>query len=120
MCDHLITSARRRDNVTASKLLEKVRNIMSHKHGAWGYLNSTETRHLAFWKLDAWEDDARRRKRLVHNPLGTAHPEASLKAAIEHGAPEDAILQVFFPTFMLIQYFLYFHYPTEVFLFVIG
>lgn len=47
-----------------------------------------------FWKLDAWEDDARRRKRFVHNPLGTTHPEASLKAAIEHGAPEDAILQV--------------------------
>lgn len=46
-----------------------------------------------YWKLDAWEDDARRRKRFVHNPLGTSHPEASLKAAIEHGAPEDAILQ---------------------------
>lgn len=40
-----------------------------------------------------WEDDARRRKRLVHNPLGSSHPEATLKAAIEHGAPEDAILQ---------------------------
>ncbi|CAH0560209.1 unnamed protein product [Brassicogethes aeneus] len=57
MCDHLITAARRRDN------------------------------------LDAWEDDARRRKRFVHNPLGTTHPEASLKAAIEQGAPEDAISQ---------------------------
>lgn len=47
----------------------------------------------AFWKLDAWEDDARRRKRFVHNPLGSSHPEATLKAALEHGAPEDAILQ---------------------------
>lgn len=28
------------------------------------------------------------------NPLGSSHPEATLKAAIEHGAPEDAILQV--------------------------
>ncbi|KAG5890529.1 hypothetical protein JTB14_035785 [Gonioctena quinquepunctata] len=93
MCDHLITSARRRDNVTASKLLEKVRNIMSNKHGAWGYMDSPESRLNEFWKLDAWEDDARRRKRFVHNPLGTTHPEASLKAAIEHGAPEDAILQ---------------------------
>jgi hypothetical protein len=46
-----------------------------------------------FWKLDAWEDDARRRKRFVHNPLGSSHPEATLKAALEHGAPEDAILQ---------------------------
>lgn len=47
-----------------------------------------------FWKLDAWEDDARRRKRFVHNPRGTSHPQATLKAALEHGAPEDAILQV--------------------------
>lgn len=46
-----------------------------------------------YWKLDAWEDDARRRKRFVHNPLGSSHPEATLKAALEHGAPEDAILQ---------------------------
>ncbi|CAH1955198.1 unnamed protein product [Acanthoscelides obtectus] len=92
MCDHLITSARRRDNVTASRLLEKVRNIMSNKHGAWGYMDAGENR-IEFWKLDAWEDDARRRKRFVHNPLGTTHPEASLKAAIEHGAPEDAVLQ---------------------------
>ena len=29
--------------------------------------------------------------RLVRNPLGSAHPEATLKACIEHGAPEDAI-----------------------------
>ncbi|KAJ8969275.1 hypothetical protein NQ317_000994 [Molorchus minor] len=93
MCDHLITSARRRDNVTASRLLEKVRNIMSNKHGAWGYMDPAESKLNEFWKLDAWEDDARRRKRFVHNPLGTTHPEASLKAAIEHGAPEDAILQ---------------------------
>lgn len=51
-------------------------------------------RNVEFWKLDAWEDDARRRKRFVHNPLGSSHPEATLKAALEHGAPEDAILQV--------------------------
>ncbi|XP_066153140.1 neurobeachin isoform X2 [Euwallacea fornicatus] len=93
MCDHLITSARRRDNVTAGKLLEKIRNILSNKHGAWGAADPNEYKLTEFWKLDAWEDDARRRKRFVHNPLGTTHPEASLKAAIEHGAPEDALLQ---------------------------
>ena len=32
-----------------------------------------------FWKLDVWEDDARRRRRLVRNPLGSTHPEATLK-----------------------------------------
>ncbi|XP_058789390.1 neurobeachin isoform X7 [Phymastichus coffea] len=92
-CDHLITAARRRDNVIASRLLEKVRNILSNKHGAWGYMDPMAAKLSEYWKLDAWEDDARRRKRFVHNPLGSSHPEATLKAAIEHGAPEDAILQ---------------------------
>ncbi|XKL61305.1 hypothetical protein PGB90_008362 [Kerria lacca] len=41
MCDHLITAARRRDNVIANRLLEKVANILSHKHGAWGYNEET-------------------------------------------------------------------------------
>lgn len=47
-----------------------------------------------FWKLDAWEDDARRRKRLVLNPRGSSHPQATLKAGSEHSVPEDAIHQV--------------------------
>ncbi|XP_059484361.1 neurobeachin isoform X4 [Neocloeon triangulifer] len=93
MCDHLITAARRRDNVIASRLLEKVVNILSNKHGAWGFMDPKQARQSEYWKLDVWEDDARRRKRLVHNPLGSSHPEATLKAALEHGAPEDAILQ---------------------------
>ncbi|XP_014250382.1 neurobeachin isoform X2 [Cimex lectularius] len=93
MCDHLITAARRRDNVIAGRLLEKICNILSNKHGAWGYVDPASTKLSEFWKLDSWEDDARRRKRLVHNPRGSSHPQATLKAAIEHGAPEDAILQ---------------------------
>ncbi|XP_054265424.1 neurobeachin isoform X12 [Macrosteles quadrilineatus] len=92
MCDHLITAARRRDNVIAGRLLEKICNILSNKHGAWGYTDPMHARQ-EFWKLDAWEDDARRRKRFVHNPRGSSHPQATLKAALEHGAPEDAILQ---------------------------
>ncbi|XP_052124935.1 neurobeachin isoform X3 [Frankliniella occidentalis] len=93
MCDHLITAARRRDNVIACRLLEKTRNILSNKHGAWGYMDPQGAMLSEFWKLDSWEDDARRRKRFVHNPRGSSHPEATLKAALEHGAPEDAILQ---------------------------
>ena len=38
-CDHLITASRRRDNVMASRILEKVRNILTNKHGAWGYMD---------------------------------------------------------------------------------
>ena len=37
LCDHLITSARRRDHVIASKLRDKVVNIMTNKHGCWGH-----------------------------------------------------------------------------------
>lgn len=36
MCDHLITAARRRDNVVAARILDKITNILSNKHGAWG------------------------------------------------------------------------------------
>jgi hypothetical protein len=43
-CDHLITAARRRDNVIASRLLEKIRNILSNKHGAWGYMDPMAAR----------------------------------------------------------------------------
>ncbi|GFU03376.1 neurobeachin [Nephila pilipes] len=91
MCDHLITAARRRDSVTASRNIEKILNILTNKHGAWG--NKVSIPQREYLKLDSWEDDARRRKRFVQNPYGSSHPEATLKAAIEHGAPEDAILQ---------------------------
>uniref|UniRef100_A0A6P4F7P5 Neurobeachin isoform X10 n=1 Tax=Drosophila rhopaloa TaxID=1041015 RepID=A0A6P4F7P5_DRORH len=101
MCDHLITAARRRDNVIASRLLEKVRNIMCNRHGAWGDSSASSgggaivgaVQKSPYWKLDAWEDDARRRKRMVQNPRGSSHPQATLKAALENGGPEDAILQ---------------------------
>ncbi|XP_058126890.1 neurobeachin [Anopheles coustani] len=82
MCDHLITAARRRDNVIASRLLEKVRNIMGNRHGAWGDAN-TNYQKQTYWKLDAWEDDARRRKRMVQNPRGSSHPQATLKTSLE-------------------------------------
>ncbi|XP_013420037.2 neurobeachin [Lingula anatina] len=88
LCDHLISSARRRDHVIATKLRDKVINIMTNKHGAWG---SEDQSGQEFWKLDSWEDDSRRRRRFVRNPYGSTHPEAALKAAIEHGAAEDAV-----------------------------
>lgn len=28
---------------------------------------------------------------MIRNPLGSTHPEATLKACLEHGAPEDAV-----------------------------
>jgi hypothetical protein len=36
LCDHLITSAKRRDYSDAMKMRDKVLNILANKHGAWG------------------------------------------------------------------------------------
>ncbi|KAL5112762.1 Lipopolysaccharide-responsive and beige-like anchor protein [Taenia crassiceps] len=40
-----------------------------------------------FYRVDTWEDDSRRRRRLVINPLGSSHPEAALHSS---PAPEPA------------------------------
>ncbi|XP_060942885.1 lipopolysaccharide-responsive and beige-like anchor protein isoform X2 [Limanda limanda] len=90
MCDHLIRAAKYRDHVTATQLIQKIVNILTDKHGAWG--NSSISRPREFWRLDYWEDDLRRRRRFVRNPFGSNHSEATLKAAAEH-APEEDILK---------------------------
>lgn len=36
MCDHLIRAAKYRDHVTAMQLIQKIVNILTDKHGAWG------------------------------------------------------------------------------------
>ncbi|XP_051822312.1 lipopolysaccharide-responsive and beige-like anchor protein [Antechinus flavipes] len=89
MCDHLIRAAKYRDHVTATQLIQKIINILTDKHGAWG--NSAPSRPREFWRLDYWEDDLRRRRRFVRNPLGSTHPEATLKTAVEHASDEDIL-----------------------------
>ncbi|XP_008314921.2 lipopolysaccharide-responsive and beige-like anchor protein isoform X1 [Cynoglossus semilaevis] len=88
MCDHLIRAAKYRDHVTATQLIQKIVNILTDKHGAWG--NSALSRPREFWRLDYWEDDLRRRRRFIRNPFGSAHSEATLKAAAEHVADVNA------------------------------
>uniref|UniRef100_A0A8C7PEM9 LPS responsive beige-like anchor protein n=1 Tax=Oncorhynchus mykiss TaxID=8022 RepID=A0A8C7PEM9_ONCMY len=90
MCDHLIRAAKYRDHVTATQLIQKIVNILTDKHGAWG--SSAFSRPREFWRLDYWEDDLRRRRRFVRNPFGSTHSKATLKAAAEH-APEEDILK---------------------------
>ncbi|KAK7929461.1 hypothetical protein WMY93_005856 [Mugilogobius chulae] len=36
MCDHLIRAAKYRDHVTSTQLIQKIVNILTDKHGAWG------------------------------------------------------------------------------------
>ncbi|KAM4585354.1 lipopolysaccharide-responsive and beige-like anchor protein isoform 3-T3 [Odontesthes bonariensis] len=84
MCDHLIRAAKYRDHMTATQLIQKIVNILTDKHGAWG--NSSISRPKEFWRLDCWEDDLRRRRRFIRNPFGSSHSEATLRAAAEHVA----------------------------------
>uniref|UniRef100_A0A8C6NTQ5 Neurobeachin n=1 Tax=Nothobranchius furzeri TaxID=105023 RepID=A0A8C6NTQ5_NOTFU len=93
MCDHLIRAAKFRDHMTATQLIQKIVNILTDKHGAWG--NSSKSRPRDFWRLDYWEDDLRRRRRFIRNPFGSSHTEATLKAAAEHGQspPEEDLLK---------------------------
>uniref|UniRef100_A0A671U9D5 Neurobeachin n=1 Tax=Sparus aurata TaxID=8175 RepID=A0A671U9D5_SPAAU len=89
MCDHLIRAAKYRDHVTATQLIQKIVNILTDKHGAWG--SSAASRPREFWRLDYWEDDLRRRRRFIRNPSGSTHSEATLKAAAEHASEEDIL-----------------------------
>nr|XP_009289519.1 lipopolysaccharide-responsive and beige-like anchor protein isoform X4 [Danio rerio] len=95
MCDHLIRAAKYRDHVTSTQLIQKIVNILTDKHGAWG--SSAFSRPREFWRLDYWEDDLRRRRRFIRNPFGSTHSEATLKAAAEHAAgikaPEEDVLK---------------------------
>ncbi|XP_071786935.1 neurobeachin-like isoform X3 [Asterias amurensis] len=88
MCDHLITAARRRDHIFANQLLQKTINILTNKHGAWGIVTN---RPREFYRVDMWEDNTRRHRRLIRNPHGSTHPEATLMAAIEHGEDDDVV-----------------------------
>ncbi|OCT96018.1 hypothetical protein XELAEV_18013708mg [Xenopus laevis] len=89
MCDHLISAAKHRDHVTANQLKQKIVNILTNKHGAWGAISQSQLHD--FWRLDYWEDDLRRRRRFVRNAFGSTHSEAQLKSAIEYGTEEDVM-----------------------------
>uniref|UniRef100_A0A8C0VGB0 Neurobeachin n=1 Tax=Cyanistes caeruleus TaxID=156563 RepID=A0A8C0VGB0_CYACU len=82
MCDHLISAAKHRDHVTANQLKQKILNILTNKHGAWGAVSHSQLHD--FWRLDYWEDDLRRRRRFVRNAFGSTHADALLKAAVEY------------------------------------
>ncbi|XP_028036907.1 neurobeachin isoform X7 [Bombyx mandarina] len=82
-CERLIAAARRRDTAAAARLLDKLRHAAAHQAG-------TGTQ---FWKLDSWEDDARRRRRLVPDPRGHRHDDAVLVRQHAQPPPHDAILQ---------------------------
>ncbi|XP_042270292.1 neurobeachin isoform X3 [Thunnus maccoyii] len=91
MCDHLISAAKHRDHVTANQLKQKIVNILTNKHGAWGTLAQSQLHD--FWRLDYWEDDLRRRRRFVRNPFGSTHLDVMCKSLQEYGTEEDEVVK---------------------------
>ncbi|XP_077396974.1 neurobeachin isoform X2 [Festucalex cinctus] len=92
MCDHLIGAAKHRDHVTASQLRQKIVNILTNKHGAWGTLGQRPPHDL--WRLDYWEDDLRRRRRFVRNPLGSTHSDVPCRTLQEYATEEDELVKL--------------------------
>ncbi|KAA0704104.1 Neurobeachin Lysosomal-trafficking regulator 2 [Triplophysa tibetana] len=87
MCDHLISAAKHRDHVTANQLKQKILNILTNKHGAWGTMSQSQLHD--FWRLDYWEDDLRRRRRFVRNAFGSTHSDVTLKSLEEYSPEEE-------------------------------
>ncbi|XP_075981984.1 A kinase anchor protein rugose isoform X3 [Anticarsia gemmatalis] len=85
-CERLIAAARRRDHAAAARLLDKLRHAADHAAPQHGSVSQ-------FWKLDSWEDDARRRRRLVPDARGRRHAAAALQRAHPAAHHHDAILQ---------------------------
>ncbi|CAF3634388.1 unnamed protein product [Adineta steineri] len=77
-CDHFITSSRQRYQTNALRLKEKYLSQMMNDKIT--YLNSS----CLFWKLDPWEDDLRRRRRMIQNPNGILYNES-----IENNSSDD-------------------------------
>ncbi|XP_029923119.1 neurobeachin [Myripristis murdjan] len=91
MCDHLISAAKHRDHVTANQLKQKIVNILTNKHGAWGTLAQSQLHD--FWRLDYWEDDLRRRRRFVRNTFGSTHLDITCKSLQDYGTEEDEVVK---------------------------
>ncbi|NWY46375.1 NBEA protein, partial [Sylvia atricapilla] len=90
MCDHLISAAKHRDHVTANQLKQKILNILTNKHGAWGAVSHSQLHDLK--KLDYWEDDLFFLRRFVRNEKKSTHADALLFFSVEYGTEEDFFL----------------------------
>merc|ERR1712228_567083 len=63
----LINAAKHRDKLTADYAGTRAMHLLYKPEGP---------ENSSFWRLDYWEDDTRRRRRLIRNPHGSRHAEA--------------------------------------------
>eukprot|EP00794_Sanderia_malayensis_P007274 gene7274-8085_t len=76
MYDEFFRGKKKRNSSLAETLLEKTFDLIGSEFGAWPVAERDDI-HV-FYKLDTWEDNYRRRLRMIKNALGTTHPEAVL------------------------------------------
>ncbi|OON20071.1 Beige/BEACH domain protein, partial [Opisthorchis viverrini] len=95
LCDHLISAARRRDQLSALFLNNNVHRLLNQLLSNWAFFVQLPTELAVgirnnqspykrspvtkeFYLLDCWEDDSRRRRRFSPNPYGSSHASAVL------------------------------------------
>ncbi|XP_048589684.1 neurobeachin-like isoform X3 [Nematostella vectensis] len=79
--NRMLLATRRRDSTVAKRLLQKILDILTSEHGAWA--PEEPLPEVQFYRLEACEDESRRRMRLVRNSHGSSHPEATLLEALD-------------------------------------
>jgi hypothetical protein len=96
LCDHFIRSSRQRYHTNALRLKENFLSLMINSKTA--YLNSS----CLFWKLDPWEDDLRRRRRLIPNLNGIEHDEI-IENSSSNGINDDMMTTILKEEYLLKQ-----------------
>jgi hypothetical protein len=85
-CHHFIRSSRQRHVLLASRYQQKYLSLMLNNKQA--YLNSS----CSYWQLDLWEDDLRRRRRLIRNTNGKEYHEDTFNSFV-NDRTQDTISQ---------------------------
>ncbi|MEQ2157896.1 hypothetical protein GOODEAATRI_006540, partial [Goodea atripinnis] len=82
MCDHLISAAKHRDHVTANQLKQKILNILTNKHGAWGTMSQRGDIVLFLLEYSTEEEEEegglKSKKNFRSQSVVTQNPEAEL------------------------------------------
>lgn len=88
LCDHFISASRQRYEQNALRLKDKFFTLMVNDQ--FDYLNDA----CPSWKLDHWEDDLRRRRRLVPDLNGNLHEQSLQKVSSNEINDEDMMTNI--------------------------